>query len=259
MAVNRFDFSDKSVLITGSSRGIGKAAAELFHNAGARVAVNGRTPASVQAAIAAMGGGRRLVAAPGNIATVEGCREVVQSALQGLGSLDILVNSAGVVFTKSIDNTDETVWDATLDINLKGTFFCIREALPFLRKSRGCIVSVASDAGLQGEANMTAYCASKGGVVNLTRALAIELAPNIRVNCICPGFVDTDMVRQEILESPNPERAEAEFKASAPLKRMATPREIAAAIAYLASDDAGFITGTALSIDGGTTAGQLLP
>jgi NAD(P)-dependent dehydrogenase (short-subunit alcohol dehydrogenase family) len=129
--------------------------------------------------------------------------------------------------------------------------------LPHLRDSKGNVVNLASDAGLIGEVGLAVYCASKGGVVNLTRALALELAPAIRVNCICPGYVDTDMVRRNVIDaSDDPAATEAALANAAPLKRIAEPEEIAAAILYLASDHARFMTGAALQIDGGTTAGH---
>jgi NAD(P)-dependent dehydrogenase (short-subunit alcohol dehydrogenase family) len=144
-----------------------------------------------------------------------------------------------------------------LDVNLKGTFFCIRAALAALRDSKGNIVNLASDAGLIGELGLTVYCASKGGVVNMTRAMALELAPDVRVNCVCPGYVDTDMVRRDGIEqADDPAAAEQAVIDYAPLKRIATPGEIATAIVYLASDDARFVTGAAFQIDGGSTAGR---
>ena len=144
-----------------------------------------------------------------------------------------------------------------LDVNLKGTFFCIRTALAALRDSKGNIVNLASDAGLIGELDSTVYCASKGGVVNMTRAMALELAPDVRVNCVCPGYVDTDMVRRDGIEqADDPAAAEQAVINYAPLKRIATPAEIATAIVYLASDDARFVTGAAFQIDGGSTAGR---
>ncbi len=251
------DWTDKRVLVTGGSRGIGRAAAAAFHERGARVAINGRTGPSAAAAITALGGGDRLVAAPGDVATAAGCEAIVGAALAGLGGLDVLVNSAGVGRTGSIEDFDEAAWDETLDVNLKGTFFCIRAALAALREAEGNVVNLASDAGLIGELGLTVYCASKGGVVNLTRALALELAPDVRVNCVCPGYVDTDMVRRDGIERAEDvataERAAIDY---APLKRIATPGEIATAIVYLASDDARFVTGAAFQIDGGSTAGH---
>ncbi len=251
------DFTDKAVLITGSSRGIGYAAARAFLERGARVAVNGRSEASVAAAMASLGETDRVVAAPGDVASATSCAAVVEGATAGLGGLDVLVNSAGICTYASIAESDEALWDRTLDINLKGSFFCARAALPALRERRGAIVNLASDAGLMGSAGLTVYCASKGGVVNLTRALAYELAPEVRVNCVCPGFVDTDMVRRDYIEaSDDPAETERQAIDYSPMKRMAQPREVAKVIVYLASEDAGFITGAALPIDGGGTAGH---
>jgi NAD(P)-dependent dehydrogenase (short-subunit alcohol dehydrogenase family) len=251
------DFSGKLVLITGSSRGIGRATARAFLKLGARVAINGRTERSVMAAIRELGGGDRLVQAPGDVGTLAGCKSAVKAAVDGLGALDVLVNSAGVCVSASIEDSDENLWDRTLDINLKGAFFCSQMALKALRLSRGVIVNVASDAGLLGERNLCVYCASKGGVVNLTRAMALELAPEVRVNCVCPGYVDTDMVRRDYIEkAQDPCTTEQRLKEFAPMKRIATPEEIGRAIVYLSSSHAGFITGAALQIDGGTTAGH---
>ncbi len=250
-------FSGKRVLVTGSSRGIGQAAARQFFQSGAQVAVNGRTPDSTAAGMAALGDSDRLVAAPGDVSSVAGCEAVVAAAVEGLGGLDILVNSAGVAFFLPLEDSDEAVWDATLDTNLKGTFFCMRAAAGPLRDSGGNIVNVASDAGLIGEKGLSVYCASKGGVVNLTRAMALELAPTVRVNCVCPGYVDTDMVRRDgIDQADDSQAAEQAIVDYAPLKRISKPAEIAKAIAYLAGEDALFITGSALQIDGGSTAGH---
>jgi NAD(P)-dependent dehydrogenase (short-subunit alcohol dehydrogenase family) len=252
------DFTDKSVLITGSTRGIGYATAREFLNLGARVAINGKTKDSVDAAIEKFSDYEdRLVTAPGDIGTVSGCESVVQKAVEGLGGLHILVNAAGVGVNATIEESDEVLWDQTMDINLKGSFFCSRAALAALRQSSGVIINVASDDGLMGEKGMAVYCASKGGVVNLTRAMALDLTPEVRVNCVCPGYVDTDMVRRDYIDkADNPVHAEEMIKALAPMNRIASPGEIAKSITYLSSDDARFITGAALQIDGGTTAGH---
>jgi len=256
MAVVNFDFSSKRVLVTGGTRGIGRAVVDAFLAAGARVAVNGRTAASVDAAIDGRDDGR-LLAAPGDIGTVAGCAAAVDAAVAALGGLDVLVNSAGIGINARVEDSDEALWDLTLNVNLKGTFFCCRAALGALRESKGNIVNVASDAGLMGNPESTVYCASKGGVVNLTRAMAIELAPDVRVNCVCPGYVDTDMVRRDwIDEADDPAALEQYLCDYAPARRMAAPSEIAAAVLYLAAEEAGFITGSALQIDGGSTAGH---
>ena len=251
------DFTDKKILITGGSRGIGAAAARAFLERGARVAVNGRTAESVAAAIGEFGDGDRVVAAPGDVGTVAGCEAAVAAAIDGLEGLDILINSAGVGHSGLIEEMDEATWDETLDVNLKGTFFCIKAALAALRISGGNIVNLASDAGLIGEHRLVVYCASKGGVVNMTRAMALDLAPTVRVNCVCPGYVDTDMVRRDGIEkSHDPAAAEERIVNYAPMKRISTPEEIAMAIVYLASDEARFVTGAALAIDGGSSAGR---
>ena len=253
----RFDFSGKRVLVTGGTRGIGKAIVNSFNEAGARVAINGRTADSVQRAISEFSDHAHLFAAPGDIGTVSGCESTVNSAVEILGGLDILVNSAGVGVDVPIEESDESLWDMTLNVNLKGTFFCCRSALEALRESRGNIVNIASDAGLMGNPESSIYCASKGGVVNMTRAMALELAPQIRVNCVCPGYVDTDMVRRDWIDkSEDPAGLEKLLRDYAPMKRMATPEEIASSVLYLASAESEFITGSALQIDGGSTAGH---
>jgi NAD(P)-dependent dehydrogenase (short-subunit alcohol dehydrogenase family) len=253
----RFDFTNKRVLVTGGTRGIGNAVVNAFNKAGAHVAINGRTADSVEKTISSISDNKRLFAAPGDVGTVVGCENAVNSAIEVLGGLDILVNSAGVGVDVSMEESDESLWDTTLSVNLKGTFFCCRTALGALRESGGNIVNIASDAGLMGNPNSSIYCASKGGVVNMTRALALELAPEVRVNCVCPGYVDTDMVRRDWIDkSDNPASMEKMLCDYAPMKRMATPEEIASSVLYLATAESEFITGSALQIDGGSTAGH---
>ncbi len=251
-------FEGKRVLVTGGSRGIGRATVEAFREAGARVAVNGRTAESTAEGIAAMGDGGMgndgLIAAPGDIGTVAGCEAAVGAALDAFGGLDVLVNSAGVAKARSLETCDEAFWDEVIDINLKGTFFCIRAATAALRESRGSIVNVSSTSGLTGDANLSTYCASKGGVVLLTKALSAEFAPEVRINCVCPGWVDTDMAKVYINRSDDPAAARAEIDADSPMGRIARPDEIAAAILYLASKAAGIVTGVVLPIDGGSMA-----
>jgi NAD(P)-dependent dehydrogenase (short-subunit alcohol dehydrogenase family) len=239
----------RAVLVTGASRGIGKATAQAFLNRGARVAINGRTVESVLKAIAELGGHDRLVAAPGDVATVAGCKAAVGAALDAFGGLDVLVNNAGVYSRANMAESEEALWDSMINVNVKGTYFCSRSALPALKAACGVIVNVASEAGLRGYAGITMYCASKGAVVNLTRSMARELAPEVRVNCVCPGVIDTDMARARGADAL---RDDADYY---PLKRIGTADEVAKAILYLASPDAGFITGAALAIDGGATAG----
>ncbi|NNF79961.1 MAG: SDR family oxidoreductase [Rhizobiales bacterium] len=247
------DFSGKKVLVTGASRGIGYATAAAFLEAGAQVAVNARTQSSVEAAMATLGGD--TVSAPGDISKADICQSMVTEAIDAMGGLDVLVNNAGVFFRGTIEETDEAAWDYVLDANLKGPFFCSRAALPALKASKGNIVHVASESGLNGYAETTAYCASKGAVVNLTRSMAIELAPDVRVNCVCPGVVETDMARSAFAIDGDEDAGLDRQRAQYPVGRVGTPEEIAKAIVYLASDDAGFINAAALPMEGGATAG----
>ena len=182
---------------------------------------------------------------------------MVKTANDAFGGLDILVNSAGIGSGRPIEDSDEAMWDAHVDVNLKGTFFCCRAALPALRTSHGNIVNIASDADLIGVPGITVYCASKGGVVNMSRAMALEVAPDVRVNCVCPGYVDTDMIRRDHIDKKDdPAAAEQRMIDYAPMKRIAMPVEISQGVLYLASFEARFVTGAALPIDGGSTAGH---
>ncbi len=248
-------FDGKRILITGSSRGIGLAAARAFLERGARVAVNGRTPDSVAAALGDLTPREKTVAAPGDVAGAAGCAKVVETAMAALGGLDVLVNNAGVYAIRSVQETDEVLWDAILDTSLKAAFFCSQAALPALRESGGSIVNISSSAGLMGFPLGTAYCAAKAGTINLTKAMALELAPAVRVNCVCPGPVDTEMGRMNLDPGLPAEEARAAFEAGIPLGRMGEPEEVAEAILWLASDACRFTTGSILAIDGGRTAG----
>lgn len=248
------DFSGKRVLITGGARGIGAATALAFRARGARVAVGARHAASYDAFIA-RSGAQDILAVIGDIRGRAAAHSVVAAGIGALGGLDVLVNSAGVFAEISVAEITQEHWDETFDTNLGGTFFCSQAALPALTKSEGSIVNVASDAGLIGYPNACAYAAAKGGVVNLTRAMAVELARSVRVNCVCPGNVETDMILNAAAASGDPQRYLDKARSRAHTRRMVLPGEVAAAILYLASSEAASITGTALPIDGGGTAG----
>jgi NAD(P)-dependent dehydrogenase (short-subunit alcohol dehydrogenase family) len=247
----------KRVLVTGGTRGIGRATVEAFLEAGARVAVNGSRAASVAAELERLGAGERAVPATGDLSTVQGCRQVVEGAIKALGGLDVLVNNAGIGGTKRIEDVTAEDWDSTININLRAVYFCAKYAIAALRQARGNIVNVASVLGLGGRGSgLSLYCASKGGVVNLTRDLAIELAPDIRVNCVCPGAVDTEMLQDvgRALGNGDVAAGYAILTQHRPIKRVAHPAEIASFITYLASDKASFITGSIHAVDGGVTA-----
>jgi NAD(P)-dependent dehydrogenase (short-subunit alcohol dehydrogenase family) len=245
------DFTGKKILVTGASRGIGLATARAFLECGASVAVNGRTPESVDKALSELGA-ERTVAAPGDLIDKAGCDAVVGAALDGLGGLDVLVNNAGVFASTPVESASESDFDRMIDVNLKGPFFCIQAALPALRAAKGNIVNTASESGMMGQPGNSIYCASKAGLINMSRVMALDLAPDVRINNVCPGGVDTDMMRAGTTSDADLDGA----RAYAPMKRIARPEEIADAILYLASDKAGFVTGATWQLDGGSTVGH---
>jgi NAD(P)-dependent dehydrogenase (short-subunit alcohol dehydrogenase family) len=196
------------------------------------------------------------ISATGDVSKVSGCKKAVQSVLDAYGRLDILINNAGIFEKHSIENTTEELWDSIMNANIKSVQFCTKEALPALRKVKGSIVNIASESGLNGYPYTTAYCASKGAVVNLTRAMALELAPDVRVNALCPGVVETDMTRAGFAINGDEEEGIRRQHEAYPLQRIGTLEEAAAATLFLASNDAGFINGAALPMEGGATVGK---
>ena len=250
------DFKNKRVLVTGGTRGIGRSAVELFLAAGARVAINGRSDDSVGKALAELDAGDRAVAAPGDTASVAGCKSVVDAALAGLSGLDVLVNNAGSGGGGPVGDLDEALWDKIVDTNLKGTFFCTKYALPALKQAKGAVVNISSIRAVLGAAGATIYCASKGGVAAMTRAMAIEFAPDVRVNALLPGAIDTEMLQGlAVRMAGDVEKGYAMMASGVALGRVADPQEMADAILYLASDKSSYITGATLLADGGITAG----
>jgi len=251
----QIDFTGKRVLVTGGTRGIGRGIVEAFLEAGARVAVNGSSAESTAAAIVELAAGDRVVAAPGSVASVAACEALVNASVKGLGGLDVLVNNAGAGGGKAVPDCDEDLWDRIVDTNLKGCFFVTKFALSHLKATGGNIVNIASVNGLVGVNKGSVYCASKAGVINMTRAHALEFAPEIRVNAVCPGGVDTDMLRNLAVRLGGSVEAGYKIIAAdcAAQKRIAHVRELAAPVLYLASEMASFVTGSIHVVDGGET------
>jgi NAD(P)-dependent dehydrogenase (short-subunit alcohol dehydrogenase family) len=243
---------DKVALITGGASGIGRATAELFAREGARVAVADYDPYGrdmVQAITAAGGQGIFLTVDVSDSAQVT---KMVDAALQAYGRIDILFNGAGILYYGTVLETDEQAWNRVIRINLTGTYLCCRAVLPhMIRQGGGSIINVASTVGAHDAcANAVAYVTSKGGVTLFTKAVAIDHAKQgIRVNALVPGATDTPMIRKAL----TPEALEA-LAASHPIGRLGRPEELAKAVLFLASDDASFVTGTAMYVDGGQTA-----
>jgi NAD(P)-dependent dehydrogenase (short-subunit alcohol dehydrogenase family) len=192
-----------------------------------------------------------MVPAPGDLSTVAACEAVAGAALEGLGGLDYLVNNAGLYHVARMEDSDEAIWDRMNDVNVKAVFFTSRALLSALRQSKGAIVNLGSTAGLSGSALTTVYCATKGAVVNLTRAMAQEFAPDIRVNCVCPAVIATEMGEQNLDIFGKPGATIDDLKAWYPLNRIGTAEEVAEGILFLCSPAAAFMTGTMLTMDGG--------
>ncbi len=257
MSAVRFDYDGAFALVTGAARGLGFAIARAFHAAGASVLLNDRETAAVEAAIERLGGGDRLIAAPADLSTASGAAQAVEPALR-VGKLDILVNNAAVNVERPIAETDDAHWDQHLAVALKAPFFTVQPALPLLMRSKGTVINIASELGLHAIPNNVAYVAAKHGVLAMTRAMAIELAgTGVRVNALCPGTIDTELMRDCAEASGDADAYYRAFRAYHPVGRLASPEELAAFVLCLASPAAAYMTGSSIAIDGGSTAGRL--
>jgi len=248
----------KRALITGGASGIGRAAALLFAREGAAVAVADLNEAGGQAVVDQIRGeGGRAVFIRCDVTQAGDCRRAVEQAVAEFGGLDVLFNNAGIIRRATVVNADEADWDRVMAVNVKSVFLMSKVAVPVMAAAGGgAIVNTASGWGLVGGQKAAAYCASKGAVVLLTKAMALDHGPQgIRVNCICPGDTDTAMLRQEAAQLGEPVDRFLADSAQRPLGRLGRPEEVAQAALYLASDAASFVTGAALVVDGGGTAG----
>lgn len=245
-------FENKVVIITGGTRGIGFATAKLFVREGARVVLVGRDKEQTTATAREVSGR----AEAGDVSRAADCERIIARTLKFYDRLDVLVNCAGVIFrNRTVEETSEEEWDLTFDVNAKGTFLMCKYALPALRETKGCIVNVSSYVGLVGFAGASAYAASKAAILNLTRSMALDHARDgIRVNAVCPGSVDTEMIHAAWQQFGDTEHARKLWAEKHPLGRIASPEEVGHAILFLASQQASFITGAALPVDGGITA-----
>ena len=250
-------FEGKVVLLTGGSSGIGYATAEAFLKEGAKVAITGRNATRLGHAAKALGKSGEILAIRGDVSKSEDAKRFVSETAKALGPIDVLVNNAGIYMNKPVEAFTEREYDALMDVNMKGTFLCTKYAIPsMVRRGRGAIVNVSSDSGVVGTAGSSVYCASKGAVVLFTKSVALDHAKDgIRVNAVCPGEVETPMLERDAEASGlGYENYYEKLVAQIPMKRAATAEEIAKAILFLASDEASFMTGSAMSVDGGSTA-----
>ena len=251
---------DKAALVTGAGSGIGRAVSALFASEGARVACADLSHASAEETVAEIERiGGRAVALSGDVSVAEDAAGMVDGAVDALGRLDIVVNSAGVTARNALPQGSDAddVWDRVIEVNLKGTYLVSRCAVAHMQRcGGGSIVNLASTMGMVGYppglgGALNPYPPSKGGVIQLTRNMAVDLGRDgIRVNCLCPGFVETDLTKSLTDDPPTLEMLESRH----PLGRLGRPEEVANAALYLASDEASYVTGAALTVDGGYTA-----
>jgi dihydroanticapsin dehydrogenase len=252
---------EKTALVTGAGAGIGGATALLFASEGAKVAVhfnnNKEGAENIVRSIKEAGGEAFSVKA--DISSAQQVKKMVEEVMEAFKKIDILVNNSGIGTTESPDTAvdiTERDWDRVIDVNLKGTLLTSKYVLKeMIKQKRGSIVNVSSIRGLLGNPVLASYCASKGGIVLLTKQTAVDYAKyNIRVNSVCPGFTSTEMFEFYLSKQEDPEEARRIFSEMAPLNRIGKPEEIASAILFFASDLSSFITGAALPVDGGYIA-----
>jgi 3-oxoacyl-[acyl-carrier protein] reductase len=247
----KVDLSGRTALVTGGSRGIGRAVAELLGRAGARVAVAYRSDAEaanlVAREVALAGGEAKAIAA--DVSDPGEARRLVRDVLAAWGRLDILVVSAGIWEEDVAGAGSLATWDRAIAVNLRGAFLVTDAAIPHLEKTAGSIVFISSTAGQRGEARHSAYAATKGALISYTKSLAVELGPRgIRVNCVAPGWVETDMTREALADAP----ARREIERSIPLGRVAQPADIAGPVLFLVSDLARHVQGEVVNVNGGS-------
>ena len=248
----------KVALITGGTSGIGSATAIRFAREGASVAITGRNPERGEQVVQAIADdGGEAIFIHSDVRLADDCHRAVEQTLAHFGKIDVLFNNAGVFHPKTLPDCTEEEWDETIDSSLKGAFLMSKYALPsMIERGQGSIIHTSSGWGIQGGHKAAAYCAAKGGLVVMAKAMAIDHgADGIRVNCVCPGDVDTPMLYDDAAKRGMSWDDYAVEAADRPLGRIGTVEEIAEAVLYLASDESSFVTGTALVVDGGGVAG----
>ncbi|MFW9927675.1 MAG: SDR family NAD(P)-dependent oxidoreductase [Candidatus Thorarchaeota archaeon] len=240
----------KTAIVTGAGAGIGEATAKLLASKGANVMCNDISESGLRVVDEIISTGGKAEFSKGDISDEGYAQSFVAETIQKYNQIDILVNNAGIVIPGRIDNTSLTDWDRTMEVNVRGVYLVSKFTIPHLKKTQGVIVNVASAVAHMGAKNRAAYTASKGAIVALTRAMAVDyIEDKIRVNCISPGTTDTPSLKERLAKLPDPEAARKEFIERQPLGRFGNPQEIAEGILYLVQ--AEFCTGSCLSVDGG--------
>ena len=249
-----FDFHDMTVVVTGSGAGMGREAAKLFAAYGANVVVNSLSASCEDTRQEIKEAGGSVVAVQADVGTLEGCQSIIHEAVDKFGRIDVLVNAAGIVVDGSVETADPDDWDRSMNTNVKSVFMLSRLAMPYLRKTKGSIVNVASVAALKGLKNRAIYSATKGAMIALSQSMAAEyVGEGIRINCVSPGTVLSPSLQGRIDKTDDPEQAMKNFVARQPLGRLGTSDEVAKAIVFAAAQGIGFMTGANIVVDGGMT------
>jgi NAD(P)-dependent dehydrogenase (short-subunit alcohol dehydrogenase family) len=247
---------DRVAIVTGGGAGIGQACCEVLAEEGAKIVVtdiNDQTGQAVADAINASG--RQAIYAHCDVGIEDDIAKMTQTALDAFGTIDILINNAGIELFKSALDTTTPEWERCINVDLRGVWLCSKYALPtMLAKGKGAIVNISSVHAVQTIQNIAAYAAAKGGGVAMTRNMALDYAPAVRINAIMPGFIETSLWGRFVALSDNPQKVIDDTNALQPMKRMGTGRDVALSAMFLASDEAAWITGTTLAVDGGLTA-----
>lgn len=242
----------KVAIITGAGAGIGEATAILFAKEGSSVCCADLTDSGLKVAKKIKDAGGSAIFVQSDVSKAEDAKRIIEKTIESYGKIDILFNNAGIVIGGRIDNTSIEDWDKTMAVNVRGIYLLSKYAIPHLKRTKGTIINTASSVALKGVKDRAAYTASKGAVLALTRAMAMDyMEDGIRVNCISPGTTDTPSFRDRVAQSENPEEARRQLILRQPMKRLGKPEEIADAALFLASNE--FCTGSNLSVDGGMT------